>query len=175
MYAYNDNLEMLLVKQAKKGDTKAFAELYEQVYIDLYRFALYTMRHPEDAEDAVSETVISAYENISGLKKDEAFRVWIFKILVNICRKKFRQKNEKKEEPILNETEQSENPDYAEAYDVREAFAGLTDEEREIVGLTVFGGYTSAELEKMLGINANTIRSKRSRALAKLAQKLKME
>lgn len=58
---------------------------------------------------------------------------------------------------------------------MREAFAGLSEEEREIVGMTVFGGYTSAELERMLGINSNTIRSKRSRALAKLAQKLKIE
>lgn len=175
MYANNNDFEMLLVKRAKKGDTKAFAELYEQVYIDLYRFALYTMRHQQDAEDAVSETVIAAYEHILSLKKDEAFRAWIFKILVNTCRKKLRKISEKKENPISEEPEQSENPDYAQAYDVREAFAALSDEEKEIVGMTVFGGYSSAELEKMLGINSNTIRSKRSRALTKLAQKLKIE
>lgn len=175
MYADKNDFEMLLIKRAKKGDTEAFAELYEQVYIDLYRFALYTMRHPQDAEDVVSETVAAAYENILKLKKDEAFRAWIFKILVNNCRINLRKQRGKKENPISEEPEQSENPDYAQAHDVREAFAGLSEEEREIVGMTVFGGYTSAELERMLGINSNTIRSKRSRALAKLAQKLKIE
>lgn len=175
MYVDGNDFEMFLVKQAKKGDRRAFAELYEKVYIDLYRFALYTMRHQQDAEDAVSETVIAAYEHILSLKKDEAFRAWIFKILMNICRKKLRQRNEKPEDPISEEPEQSENPDYAQAHDVRKAFAELSEEEKEIVGMTVFGGYTSAELEKMLGINSSTIRSKRSRALTKLAQRLKIE
>lgn len=82
------SLEPELVKKAKKGDPKAFAKLYEQVYQDLYRFALYMMTHRQDAEDAVSEAVIAAYENISKLKKEEAFRGWMFRILTNICRKK---------------------------------------------------------------------------------------
>lgn len=46
-------------------DAKAFTELYRSVYKELYRFALCMMKHPQDAEDAVSEAVISAYENIS--------------------------------------------------------------------------------------------------------------
>ena len=31
-------------------------------------------KHTQDAEDAVSEAVISAYENISGLKKEKFFQ-----------------------------------------------------------------------------------------------------
>ena len=50
-----------IVKQAKASDAAAFAELYESVYKDLYRFAYYTLKHPQDAEDVVSETVIDAY------------------------------------------------------------------------------------------------------------------
>ena len=45
-------------------DTKTFAQMYETVYKDLYRFALCMMRNPQDAEDAVSEAVVAAYENI---------------------------------------------------------------------------------------------------------------
>ena len=45
-------------------DAIAFKELYKTVYQDLYRFALCMMHHPQDAEDAVSEAVLSAYENI---------------------------------------------------------------------------------------------------------------
>lgn len=167
-----ENTDTFLVKRAKKGSTEAFAELYKQIYIDLYRFALYTMGHKQDAEDAVSETVIAAYENISGLRDEKAFQAWIFKILVNTCKRKL---SHRVESPIDEEPEGLEHPDYAQAYDVKAAFQELSEEEREIVGLTVFGGYTSTELEKILGINSNTIRSKRSRALVKLSKKLKFE
>ena len=44
-----------LVRQAKKGKREAFAKLYETVYEDMYRFALYVLKDREDAEDAVAE------------------------------------------------------------------------------------------------------------------------
>ena len=43
----SDNLK--LVKAARRGDVQAFAELYEDVYEDMYRFALYTLKHTQDA------------------------------------------------------------------------------------------------------------------------------
>ena len=46
-----------LVKQAKLGKKEAFAELYETVYEDMYRFALYVLKDRDDAEDAVAESV----------------------------------------------------------------------------------------------------------------------
>ena len=50
-----------------KCDAKAFSKLYEQVYQDLYRYALCLMRDPHEAEDAVSAAVLSAYEHIHKL------------------------------------------------------------------------------------------------------------
>ena len=43
-----------LVSAAKKGDRDAFSQLYQEVYKDLYKFALYSLKDPSDAEDAVS-------------------------------------------------------------------------------------------------------------------------
>ena len=60
-----------------KCDAKAFSKLYEQVYQDLYRYALCLMRDPHEAEDAVSGAVLSAYEHIHKLRKEEAFKGWI--------------------------------------------------------------------------------------------------
>ena len=58
-------------------------ELYQAVYQDLYRLAYYYLGNAADAEDAVQEAALSAYENFRKLKNQEAFRPWIFKILVN--------------------------------------------------------------------------------------------
>ena len=52
-----------------KCDAKAFSKLYEQVYQDLYRYALCLMRDPHEAEDAVSAAVLSAYEHIHKLRR----------------------------------------------------------------------------------------------------------
>ena len=153
-----------------KCDTKTFAQMYETVYKDLYRFALCMMRNPQDAEDAVSEAVVAAYENIGKLKKEDAFKSWIFTILSNICKKKWR--NAAREETRSDEemlfSAASEEPDIGVALDVRKAFFLLEDEEQTIVGLSVFGGYTSQEIGDALKLNPNTVRSKRSRALQKM-------
>ena len=40
-----------VVHRAKCGDTEAFACLYQEIYEDLYRFAIYTLKNPADAQD----------------------------------------------------------------------------------------------------------------------------
>lgn len=150
-------------------DAKTFAQMYEQIYADLYRFALCLMKNQQEAEDAVSEAVVSAYENIHKLRKEEAFKSWIFTILTNICKKKL--KNAAKETAGLEEGLFSETwvpEEEALALDVKNAFFILTEEEQMIVSLSVFGGYNSTEIGTILRLNASTVRSKRSRALAKM-------
>ena len=80
-----------LVNQARKGDTHAFAKLYEEIYPDLYRFAFCMVRQPWKAEDVVSDAVLKAFEKIHTLKKPESFRSWIFQIAANECRLQYRK------------------------------------------------------------------------------------
>lgn len=146
-----------------------FMELYQAVYRDLYRMAYYYLGNAEDAEDAVSEAVLAAYENFHKLKKEASFRPWIFKILVNCCRKylrrnrKFGQAEEVQEIPY--------EPTLSEEAEIRELLSVLTQEERLIVTLSVFGGYKGEEIARILNRNHSTIRSKYRRALKKLEQK----
>ena len=93
MYDYENSPEPELIRRARRGDIKAFSTLYAGIYKDLYRFALCTTRHVQDAEDAVSETVAAAYENIGKLRKEDSFRSWMFTILNNQCRKILRGRN----------------------------------------------------------------------------------
>ena len=54
-----------------KCDVNTFAQMYEAIYKDLYRFALCMMKNTQDAEDAVSEAVLAAYENIRKLRDEK--------------------------------------------------------------------------------------------------------
>lgn len=151
-----------MVTRAKK-----FTELYSTVYQDLYRFALCMMRQPEDAEDAVSEAVMAAYENIHSLRKEEAFRPWIFQITANVCKKKLKERSIREEE-LLEEYAATE--DHIELQiDIQNALLLLDDEEKCIMALSAFGGYNSKEIGEMLDMNPNTVRSKRKRAVDKIS------
>lgn len=176
MYDYENSPEPELIRRAKRGDTKAFSQLYARIYKDLYKFALYMTRHTQDAEDAVSEAVMSAYENISGLRKENSFRNWMFTILNNCCKRLLR--NGRKDEARLDDSaparigQESHEPDYAQWHDVRRAFGELDEEERMIVAFSVFGGYRSDEIAQMLDKNAATVRSRKSRAMEKMRSSL---
>lgn len=155
-----------------KRDAVRFTQLYKTVYIDLYRFALCMMKNTHDAEDVVSEAVLAAYENMNKLRKEDAFRSWIFTILANKCRKKLcqeeRQKKLRQSAGNLLENIADREIDHGVSVDVRKAFSMLSGEEKEIVALSVFGGYSSTEIGKMMNLNPNTVRSKRSRAMEKM-------
>lgn len=155
-----------LIHQAKLGSAQAFSELYREVYQDLYRFALYTLKNSHDAEDAVSDTVMDAWKQIGDLRREEAFRSWIFKILSNKCRQRLKQYANKMDE--IPEDLHAVSRNEAEDMDVKEAFARLDEEERLILSMHIFGGYRSREIAEMLNMNDNTVRSRQKRALDKM-------
>lgn len=143
-----------------------FMELYQTVYKDLYRLAFYYLGNAQDAEDAVQEAALAAWENFGGLKNRASFRPWIFKILVNRCRKVFRR-GRGAEQPVSG-PEQAYEMELSSRVEMTELLSRLTREERLIVTLAVFGGYKGEEIARILGRNHSTIRSKYRRALKKL-------
>lgn len=180
--------ERFLVKRAKHGDVDAFAELYERVYEKLYRFALYTLKNTQDAEDVVGDTVTDAFAQIRKLKKEEAFSGWIFRILTNKCNRKLREYYVRRRELREGEAKRDDDPggypaaesaqaewssSREEHMDVRRTFFELSDEERLIVGMHLFFGYTTKEISVYMQMNENTVRSKESRAIRKMGGRLK--
>lgn len=147
-----------------------FVALYEPIYKDLYRFALYTMGKPADAEDAVSESVLTAWEKRDQLRNEGSFKSWLFQITANTCRKNLKKldRMQPSEPEELEPVEPSHQLDAADSAAVRELFSQLDDDDRLIIALSVFGGYTSDEIGEILSMNSNTVRSRRKRALDRL-------
>ncbi len=163
---------------AKNGDSASFCKLYELYYKDMYRFAYYTLGNQQDAEDVISETVLDAFKGIRNLKKPEQFKSWIFRILSTKCKRQIAVYISNREH-LKTDTEteafiQEDHP-YAEQLDVRKAFSTLNENEKMIVSLMIFAGYTSRETAKLLNSREGTVRSIKSRALTKMSQYLKEE
>lgn len=163
-----------LVKQAKNGDTAAFGKLYTTVAADLYRFAVFQTGSPTRAEDAVSESVLLAFQKIRNLEKAEAFKSWMFSILLNCCRGQLR---EKQAQLCLVPQEDADIPaaavDLSENAALKNALAQLEAEERELFLLSVLFGYNSRELAEMTSSKPGTIRSRLFRTKEKLQALLK--
>ena len=81
-------IETELVRSARLGDKESFAQVYDQVAMDLYKVALYTLGNAHDAEDVVSETFIEAYKGIKNLRDDSSFKPWIMRILSIRCKRR---------------------------------------------------------------------------------------
>lgn len=163
------------VQRAKNGDREAYGELYAYYYKELYRYAYYCLRHEQDAEDVVAETVACAFAQLKQLKKDEAFPMWLFSILSNqVRRRKKAYVKEHQNLPLEDmETLADEyTPQSEERIDLYRALSQLPEKERSIVLLAVVDGFTGNEIAQILKMKPSTVRSKLSRTLKRLQQSL---
>ncbi len=170
----SDFIENLVV-QTQNGDADAFGELYSVYVKDMYRFALYYTGSRFLAEDAVSDAALFAFEKIGQLKKKSAFKPWLFKILFNCCKKQQREKALSLQRAELSSAEEipENSGGQLEALTVKTALAALEKEEREVVLLSFIGGYSSGEIGQMLSMKGGSVRSKKSRAVAKLREMMR--
>lgn len=182
--------EKMIIHLSRNGDVDAFCRIYEQYKDRLYRYAFYRLGNAQDAEDAVSECVLSAYRQISQLRDEKAFPAWIFKILSAVCVKYISQQAERRKTVSFDAVGQPANQteanatmasvnaaglmmqDPAEAVtlrlDLQRALEQLAAEEKEIVLLSLVAGFTSQEIAQMTGSRPGTVRSKQSRSLVKM-------
>ena len=75
-----------LVRRVLGGDTAAFTTLVDRHAAACTRFAMRMLGNREDAEDAVQESFLRAYRSLARYEERQAFRTWLFQILVNRCR-----------------------------------------------------------------------------------------
>src|SRR5262245_45401581 len=103
--------DIALVAQARGGDRDAFRALVDAYYQDLARFARRYLGQREDAEDALQETFLRAYRSLGRYVEREAFRAWLFRILINRCRTLARRRDQRGRRMIGDEEILRERPD----------------------------------------------------------------
>lgn len=163
-----------LVNDAIAGSKEAFCRLYGEYKDKLYRYALYRLGDPSDAEDAVSECVLAAWRGIGSLRSEKAFASWIFRILSSCCASQIKEAIKAREnmERIRNVSPEnaavSSSPSLS--VELAEALAILKEDEREIVLLSIVGGLSSTEVSSLTGLAPGSVRSKLSRSLAKMRE-----
>src|SRR5207248_3005099 len=73
-----------VIDRARSGDRAAFAELYDAHVDSVYRYLLYRVREPSDAEDLCSEVFTRAFANIHRYRwQGKSFLAWLYTIARN--------------------------------------------------------------------------------------------
>lgn len=72
-----------LRSRAVRGDSQAFALLYERHHQALYRYARSLLQHDEDARDALQSAMTRAFVALQDEERDFEIRPWLFRIVHN--------------------------------------------------------------------------------------------
>ena len=153
------------------GDRYAFEELFYRHQRQLYRLARVTSRSPEDAADALQDAMLKAHRNAPAFRHDSAVSSWLYRIVLNACLDRLRRL-------MHNPTTALEDdachvgdpmPSVDTAIVIERALMRLPVEQRAAVVAVDMQGYSVAETARMLGIAEGTVKSRCSRARAKLA------
>ena len=131
----------------------------------LYRIALAILGDPHEAEDAVQDAFLRFLERAPGDLENPG--AWLTRVLVNGCKSRLRLAWRRV--GPLPETLPAPGPEERE--ELEELFS-LPPEDRAVIHLHYYEGYSTGEIARMLGQRPGTVRSRLSRAREKLRRLL---
>src|SRR6201997_3923303 len=102
-FAASNDLD--LVHASKKGDVAAFEQLVKRYGRRLLRISQTVTHNREDAEDAVQEALLKAFQNLAEFREDSQFSTWLIRITVNQSLMKLRKQRAHKEVSLDEEFE----------------------------------------------------------------------
>jgi RNA polymerase sigma-70 factor, ECF subfamily len=77
--------ELSVARRAAVGDRKAFEWIARRHYQRLFRLARAVLNDDLDAEDALQEAYLSAYQSLVQFRGDASLSTWLSRILLNVC------------------------------------------------------------------------------------------
>ena len=137
----------------------------------LYRAALAILGDAHEAEDAVQDAFLRYWERAPDFPDAARERAWLLTVTVNGCRSRLRSPWRRRTAPLLD-AYPAEDPEERE---LLEAVQALPPRDRAVVHLYYYEGYQTAEIAAMTGQREGTVRSRLSRARARLRELLKGE
>ena len=167
-------MDIEAIKRAKNGDTDEIGNIIMENMQSMYRVGFGILRNEDEIQEAISNTVIIVFEKINTLKKEEFFKTWLIRILINECYKIY---NQNKKIVYLDEYTQN-NLSYEDQYmdfEIRNMIKALDQDLREIVVLYYLEDMSVTGISKILKIPEGTVKSRLSRARDKLKEKLQIE
>lgn len=167
-----------LIERARRGDHVAYGELVQRHQEVAVRTAYLACGDAAEAEDAAQDGFLKAHAALSRFRLEAPFRPWLLRIVVNEARNR-RRSTGRRTGLALRMAEDRPADDAAPSpeaavlaaearRDLLAALERLGDDDRLVVGCRYLLELSEAETAEALGIPRGTVKSRLSRALARL-------
>ncbi len=164
-----------LLARAQSGDADAYAALVRAHQDVAFRTALLITQNAADAEDAAQEGFVKAWRALARFRTGEPLRPWLLTIVANEARNRRRSAGRRaalalrvaRDEGVSGSAESE-----ALAHESREALldalSRMRPDDRLVLGCRYLLELSEAETAAALGVAQGTVKSRTSRALARL-------
>ena len=173
--------EVELVGALKQQSEKAFSYLYDNYSGALYGVITSILTDLEIANDVLQETFLNIWKNFNSYDaaKGRLF-TWMLNIARNAAIDKLRSsgfRNMKKNQPLKEDVSIEAEIGFTKPafkdFGLRKLLLGLKEEQRTLIELSFFQGYTHEEISKIIGIPLGTVKTRIRSALIQLRTMMK--
>jgi RNA polymerase sigma-70 factor (ECF subfamily) len=168
-----------VVERAQHGDTKAFEALAREAGGRLVGVAFRILRDLPAAEDAVQQTLVTAWRELPGLRDPGRFEAWLYRILVRACaaeaRRSGRWRADVRDVSPDAPVDTNEFRRVADRDELERGFRRLTSDQRAVIVLRYWRDLRQEEIAETLDIPLGTVKSRLHHATAALRAALEAE
>lgn len=146
----------------------AFGRLTDRYLVPSYRLASLLLGSEVEAEDAIQDAAVIAWERFETLRDHDRFGAWFQRILVNGCRDRLRQRRRIRTVSLddVSEPEAAESGSgLVERDALRRAIDGLTVDQRTVIVLRYFADLSLEEIAQQTSERLGTVKSRLHYAL----------
>jgi RNA polymerase sigma factor (sigma-70 family) len=151
-----------LVRRIRAGSDAAFTTLYERYHRSLLSFCRHMLGSQAEAEDAVQQSFVNAYRDITRGEKDLRVRPWLYKIARNQCLSMLRVRRPEAELAPDRAALRGLSEEVAARTELRDLLGDLgrlPAEQREALVLAELNDNSHAEVAEILGCDREKVKS----------------
>lgn len=153
-------------------DKERFTQLAMAQQRRMYRIAISYTASSADAEDAMQEALLRAWDRRDSLRDEALFATWLTRILMNECKSLLRKR--RRLTPAAELPALSTPPEDEQAADVRRALFAMPERYRVPLVMSLLEGYKLQEIAAMMKLPLGTVKSRVARG-KKLLEKEVLE
>ncbi len=175
MSHFNQNIDELTKKRVLKGQQQACCQVYDSYASPVYNLAYRMLQNPDDAQDVMQNSFITAFQKINQWSGQVAFGYWLRKIVINQCLdliKKNHQHTAIESQPQLSSTVSIQ---YDHQHDLNLLLSQLPPLSRSVLWLYEVEGMTHSEIADLYQMSTSFSKSQLARSKQLLTQWLQSQ
>lgn len=172
------DLEAALLGRACRLDGQALAQIHDQYYPALYRFALYRLGEPEAAADLAAEVFVRLLDALhAGRAPQTSLRGWLFGVAAHLVADHFRRRPTVPLSEALSDGQSVAGEAEARLARgaVRAQLRRLTDEQQHVLALRFGDGFSLEDTAATLGKSVTAVKALQFRAVEALRRALRTD